>query len=686
MLSLLVAAFLAWVAVFTLYPWRASWTPRATGDLSAFVSNPGGATFHAARRSSNYDEKWDADTGGVVYCFVKNEQNKPDSLKALRINRTDISQVENIQWWRIWPEVLQPGEIGTVTIKSTGAPIAQGASIALELEMASGRVYSQGMQCLTPSLRIGNVLPSKDRKRLHVYLRNDGTAPVAITAIEINADRFEHGGAKDFSVAGGEALCRPGELRICTVDYPEPIRLLSPIALRVWGDAGGIPVSVGAGLRVTAPGFVLSTWSSDMPKDEAGMKYARELQIDATVNYTDWPKIRAMYERYNMTVLSSANSGNPKQPDIDKVREAVDKPFVYAWMVRDEPDLNGKASSLMREHNDQYWKSDPTHPTYLNLMTTAAFNEYGHIPDIACMDHYVMFAPNNIAWTSVFRHAEMEEALEFTVQLKENTEPRLMWAWCQLSKTGGWNGQPLPWGIDYQFWAHVMGGAKGILWFKYGPGYEKDYPEQIETARRLAEQIANIRTLCYYGESMDIVESENPRIIARALVGEHALVVIALNSDYTVSGWPWRPTYRQRPAESVLKIRKPSWIDSASAVSVTAKGFLPFECSVENAVVTLPLRLAADSGVYVIGLDDKEAPEAPIHPHIVSREKAGITLSWGVPWDNAGVAGYELQANGNAIAVTKAPIATITQAVDEKSIQIRARDASGNWSPFSQVE
>lgn len=683
---LLLTAFLLWVAVFTLYPWRSSWKFQKTGADTALVSNPGDATFHGAVRSHNYTEKWDVDTGGVVYYFVENEADAPDSVKSLRVNQTEISRVENIRWWRSWPEVLRPGEIGTVTIKSTGVPLERGADVTLEVEMASGRVYSQPVRCLTPALRIGNVLASKDRKRLFVYLRNDGTNPVDINAIDINTDHFEWGGTTPFSVAGGNAQCPPGELSICSVDFPEPIPLLTPIAVRVLGDAGGVPVGVGAGLRVTEPGFVLGTWSSDLPKDEEGMKYARELHLDATVNYTDWPKIEEMYRRFNIAALSSANSGEPKQPDIEKVKQAIGKPYVYAWMVRDEPDLNGKPSSLMQEHNDQYWKTDPSHPTYLNLMTTAAFNEFGHIPDIACMDHYVMFAPNNIAWTTVFRHAEMEEALEFTLQLKENTEPRLMWAWCQLAKTGGWNGQPHDWGVDYQFWAHVMGGAKGILWFKYGPGYEEDYPEQVEAARVLAEQIAHIRTLCYYGESMDLVESRNPRVIARALVSEKALVVVALNSDYTVSGWPWRPVYRQHPVETVLEIRIPSWIDASSVRSVTAEGFSPAQASVEGGILTLPLRLESRSGVYVVGLDDKEAPEAPVRPHVACREDSGVTLSWGVPWDNTGVSGYEVQADGSTIAETRAPICTIPADVAGKPVQIRARDASGNWSPSAQVE
>ena len=683
---LLFAAFLLWVAVFTLYPWRSSWIPRKTGVGTALVSNPEGATYHGAVRSQNYTEKWDIDTGGVVYCFVKNEGDAPDSVKSLRVNQEDISRAGNTRWWLSWPEVLRPGEIGTVTIKSTGAPLEQGAEVTLEIEMASGRVYSQAIRCITPSLRIGNVLASEDRKRLFVYLRNEGTGPVGITGIEINTERFEAVGAKAFSVVGGDTQCPPGELRICSIDFPEPFRPLSPLAVRVSGDVDGSPVSVGAGLRVTEPGFILGTWSSDMPKDEEGMKYARELQLDATVNYTDWPRIEEMYRRFNISVLSSAHSGEPKQPDIEKVKQAIDQPYVYAWMVRDEPDLNGKPSSLMQEHNDQYWKADPSHPTYLNLMTTAAFNEFGHIPDIACMDHYVMFAPNNIAWTTVFRHAEMEEALEFTLQLKENTEPRLMWAWCQLAKTGGWNGQPHPWGVDYQFWAHVMGGAKGILWFKYGPGYEEEYPEQVEAARRLAEQIAHIRTLCYYGESMDLVESGNPRVIARALVSEKAVVIVALNSDYTVSGWPWRPVYRQYPVETVLEVRIPSWIDASSVYTVTAEGFTPVQSSLESGVLTLPLRLESESGVYVVGLDDKEAPEAPVRPHVACRDDGGVTLSWGVPWDNTGVSGYEVQAAGRTIAETRPPICTIPNDAEGEPIQIRARDASGNWSPFAQVE
>lgn len=56
------------------------------------------------------------------------------------------------------------------------------------------------------------------------------------------------------------------------------------------------------------------------------------------------------------------------------------------------------------------------------MNTTRAFNTYGHLADIAGVDHYVMYAPDNIPNSGVTRIPRLEEALDFAESLKLGSE------------------------------------------------------------------------------------------------------------------------------------------------------------------------------------------------------------------------------------------------------------------------
>ena len=637
--------------------------------------------FHGAVRSALYREKWPEDNGGVVYCFVRNTGAAPDGVAELLLNGKAPGEWPKLSWWRVWPESLAPGETGCLTLKATGVPLAKGAGAELAVVMDSGARASVSFACDTPALRLANALPAPEPGALLLYLRNDGKTPAEVRRVLLNSREWAAGTDAGLSAAGGSFTVPPGGLRILELAHGDPLPPMAPLNLRVLADAGGSELRVGAGIRLTAAEFPIGTWSSNMIQSPEGQRHARRLGIDACVSYTDWPAQEAMFAQYHVRTLNicTRQAGDPpqKEPDTGQVGTRAGAAHVAAWMVRDEPDLHGIPAARMLDHALDYWRHDPDTPAYLNLMSMSGFNEYGPTADIACMDHYVMHAPNAIPRTGMTRHARMEEALEYTDQLKANTEPVRMWTWAQLAAPV-WGRQPDPWGVKHQFWSHVMGGAKGILWFKYGPDYERDHPEQIRAAEDIVRAFNTVRTLCFYGEPLDGLKSDDPEITGRLLVSRDAVVAVVLNNNYTTGLLPFRSNYALKSSSGTVSFSLPSWIPPEQAVTVTPAGFVPAEHGVDGDTVSLRVSMNGAARVFLIGKRDVQPPEAPARVVIAGRDDKGATLSWPVPRDNYGVAGYDILLNGEPVDTTPFPVYT---AAIPGAHTVRARDAAGNVSP-----
>ena len=644
--------------------------------------------YHGATRSLRYAEDWPEDTGGVLYFFVQNTGDTEDAVADIRVAETALDEYDAVHWWRPWPRRLAPGELGWVTVKSVGPPFEQGSRPDVEVVMTSGASFTFSVHCETPSLRLANVLPAPDYESLYLYLRNDGDTTLQLRHVAFNADRYDMDHPA-ITIAGDEPDMPPGALRILRLQLDRALPMLYPMAVRVCAFENDTPVWTGAGIRLTEANYTIGTWESGMPEREHGQRYARKLGIDACVATRDWELQRQMYEKYHIRTLAIANheAGDPpkQQPNLDMVRALRDSPHLAAWMVRDEPDLHSIPSERMHRHNNMYWDHDPNNPTYLNLMTTAGYNDYGHIPDIICMDHYVFFAPNNIPRTGVTRFAALKEALEFTDLLKENTEPVRMWVWPQLAAPV-WNRQPYPWGVNYQFWAHVKGGAKGLLWFKYGADYEthEEYAAPTAEAVRLVRQLNQIRSLCFYGEPHRIVESDNEHLLGRALVSKDAAVVIVLNNNYETGGVPFAAEYTLHPATGTVTVSMPHWIPVEQVLQITPDG--PEEVAYEKQDDTVHIRvdMHKDSRVFLVGRHDTSPPEQVTGFNLAAVEDTGAVLSWAVPFDNYGVKGYALYRDEESVAKVTSPIYTVPRAPEnEGNYTIRAYDAAGNYGPPS---
>ncbi len=644
--------------------------------------------YHGATRSLRYEEKWPEDNGGVLYFFIKNDGETEDAVADVRAAGKPLDAHENVHWWRQWPRRLAPGQVGWVTLKSVGAPFEQGADAEVDVVMASGKRISFTTRCETPPLRLGNALPAPDYQTLHLYVRNDGDKPLRLREIVFNADRYEIG-HRALTLVGDDPDMPPGALRILNLTLEQALPPLYPMAVRVCAMQGDTPVWTGAGIRLTEANYTIGTWESGMPEREEGQQFARKLGIDACVATRDWELQREMYRKYHIRTLAIGNHevGDPpkKQPNLDMVRALSDSPHLAAWMVRDEPDLHNIPAERMHRHNNIYWDTDANHPTYLNLMTTAGYNDYGHIPDIVCMDHYVFFAPNNIPRTGITRFAELEEALEFTDLLKENTEPVRMWVWPQLAAPV-WNRQPYPWGVNYQFWAHVKGGAKGLLWFKYGAGYEthEEYAAPTAEAEKLVRQFNLIRSLCFYGEPLRSVKSDNEHLLARALISEDALVVIVLNNNYETDGVPFAAEYALHPTAGSVTVPLPHWIAPEQVSRVTDEGIEPAAYQMEENGLRIPVEMHKESMVFLIGSQDTNPPAQVTGVTLAALDEKGAVLSWAMPFDNYGVKGYAVYRDSEKIADVRHPIYTATRDVSNAgNYTIRAYDGANNLGDAS---
>jgi len=639
-------------------------------------------SYHPATRSTFYKEDWPEDSGGVLYGFVKNNGTAADGLAALEINGNPAADYDGIRWWRAWPPTLQPGEVGWFSIKATDAPLAAGAEAKIAWASRLGWRTEATVRCAPVDLRIANVLPSPGMDQLLLYLRNDGSNTLTIASVAINASQWT-AASPELEAVGGSFEVPAGGLRILKLRPAASLRALAPLALRVQANAEAGPQTAAVGMRLVQPEFPIGTWSTDLPKEPEAMAFARKVGVDFAMTGLRWEQNAAMRAKFGIRTMHMPSVGDPKQPDVEVIKAQAANTDIAVWMVRDEPDLNGKPSRTMLEHNQEYWNYDAHHPTFLNLMTTAAFNEYGHIADIAGMDHYVMFAPNSIPWTGVTRSAAMEEAIEYTEQLKANTEPHRMWVWAQLA-AGVWNRQPLSWGVDYQFWAHVMTGAKGILWFKYGPGTENSYTPQYQEGERLAAQLNAVRTACFYGEPQKNLVSDNPKVIGRTLVSESSVVAIALNNDYEIGGLPVRPRYTQNSSEATLTIPVPAWVPVERVRQITSEGATPVAFENVEGGIQIKAALAEDSLVYLIGQGDTTAPTVPSGLNVAHDTPETVVLAWEASSDDTGTAGYTLYRDGEKVGDFRAPVVVMRgDAIQPGQYTVAAWDIEGNRSAAS---
>ncbi len=89
--------------------------------------------------------------------------------------------------------------------------------------------------------------------------------------------------------------------------------------------------------------------------------------------------------------------------------------------------------------------------------------------------------------------------------------------------------------------------------------------------------------------------------------------------------------------------------------------------------------------VAIFSTPDVTAPSTPANLSAAADSSTSVTVGWDASTDDRAVTGYEVWRDGVPVATTAAPGFTDTSVAPSTSYgyQVRARDATGNWSPAS---
>ena len=647
--------------------------------------------FNDATHSTVYSESGAVDDGGAIFVFVRNTGPSAESVTNLTVNGTNVASLANFKWWRVWPKVIAPGGIATVSAKVNSTPLREGDAVTLAVQAQSGASATAAATLATPPLRIGSVVPSQDRRTIYLLLRNLDTAALTVQQVWLNDDV-----TAQCTFVGGAGI-EAKRVGIVKVSFAQPQPLLTNFVVRVLAArAGGGTVSVAAPIRLIEPRFPLGHWYSSQYDSMQKLQFARQqhLEMVAGAPNSGSAMNNGARDYHIRSVPFAFIDGTNKAPDAAQVTPNVGNENILAWFLRDEPDINNVASADLVSHTETFQTLDPTHPVYANLASNRKGSEYGQFTDIVGVDHYAAFsAPNIIPGTWVTRKGQLEEALEYVDVLKRNTEPKLMWNWPQGVAVGTWGTQPRDWAIDLQFWMNVMGGSKGLFWFLNREEHVAGNETKFDAMRRCARRLAQVRNLLLYGETMDIVTvSAGAKVKARAIISEDAVVVPVINLDYAIGGLAFSPSYSISAETADVTVPVPAWLlPVAQVYEVGADGRVPAAFTQTGSNVTINVSLGNTyltcSKIFVIGRHDTNAPGAPDRFGIAEvQTNNAVVLSWREPWDNFGVQGYKVYRNGVLLGDVPAPLFITAPFTPEElaasQFGVRAYDSAGNLSPL----
>ena len=659
-----------------------------------------GSTFHDASWDSEFGDLEDTgspDEGGQLYLILKNTLGSDLAIDSVFVQNLNGENQEFDGWYN-WPDTMTSanGNLTTLFVKAINAPLAEGEDCRI-LVYAGGTAHTYDFNDLeTPALRLANYVPNYDRNALWLYLRNDGNAAVTLDSVYFNEVGIPLAGTGQIATIYGGSTIAPNETRMINIQAGLDLTDLTPYAIRLKYNGGDW---VSAGIRIVAPYFPIGSWhSSGMdPDKEYGRKRMRKVGVQTLHGPGNYQYISDSNQEYHIQVIREPGFGNPFDPTgaAAEVNSESQNEAILTWTVDDEPDLNGKSIDQQLIKAKTYRENDFNTPTHVNLAVQKKFQRYGWYTDIVSMDHYAApSAPNVIPFTYIpfiGRMSEVEEAYAYSHSLKLNTEPRRNWSWVQFAGSV-WDVQPEPISVNYQFWAHLAAGAKGMEWFVAQSGTIEEFPDQWKEGELLFKEFKQIRNACLYGEPSQIVSSSNSNVLTYALQGPEAIVVFAFNNSLEYGGNAGTGyTTDFSPQSYSLEVEVPSWFtyDDVYRVDTTGRRN-DFSVSGSGTVTISPNNAVNDRmHVFVFSKTDTEAPK-PLEGLNVSDyvDSINYTLSWKESFDNIGTAGYLVHYNGVQVADVKPPIFE----VDSQSIacsgyyRITPYDNAGNLGLADSVQ
>jgi hypothetical protein len=643
------------------------------------------------------------DLGGFITCFVKNNATAVDSIKKVSISKNGI--YDSTFMTMHWPLALNPngvaGDIAAVLLKGMNSPFKDNDTVLIEIENSTGAICSTSFINKHYPVRIANIMPSLDKKSLYLYFRNDGLTNYTVNEILLNDDLFLATSPNLVSISGGFVI-PPNQILILKLNYSTAFSELTPLHLRVKFSAPSIPsFYVSTFQRFLSSTFSIGTWNSPLYDDvnKYGRKLIRQLAITSVLGPGDYSKMQTAYNQYHFKTVHEPDFYNSGVFDVNKggqfVAQKANDEFIHYWNVGDEPDLNNKPAQEEMEQNWAYWKNDPNTPSYINLAVQKKFQQYGFFPDVVSMDHYTDDgAPNVIPLSWITREGSVREAIEYTDQLKFNTEPKRMYSWSQLAGSVWGSLQAEDYIVNFQFWSHVSSGAKGIHYFVAQPGTKANYPQQWNEAIHSTKQLNTIKNLCLFGESWNGVKVNSGAVVARALISEDAMVVVLKNNsiDYTLTNifaHDWASSIS--PVAFDIEFTIPTWVSLDQFYEATSEGKKGITglTPISGRTYRIVGNIYGKSLTFVMGKNDNQAPATPTglnFADVISPNK--FTLSWSEPQDNFGVKGYYIKADNIIVDTVRFPIWDTENAPNACSIgywSVAAFDDAGNVSQFITI-
>lgn len=645
------------------------------------------------------------DNGGLITFFVHNDNvSQPDSLAEVKVSWNGV-YASAYQWW--WPRVIAPDGWCAVQLKGLTTPFSNRDTVLLEITTTGGHTASQVYVNKSYKVHLANLIPSQDRSYLYVYIRNDDTISWSPSAFRLNGMQHTVGASGNTLTVTALNNWQPvpaSSVAIYKIQFTAPLPELTPLLISVTGNTGsGSTQTLSSFQRLVNAEFTTGTWNSSLfnSNKEEGRKLLRQLPVNSVFGPGNFTLIDSAYSEYKMSVVYEPSFDSAGEfsynTGLQNVLQRQHEQALHYWNVDDEPDLNGKYVNEEILKNAAYWMGDTTTPSFVNLCVQKKYQRYGFFSDVVSMDHYSDDGPPNVIpfpwWYT--NSGSVREALEYTDQLKYNTEPKRMVTWCQLAaNTWGTDHQAEDFIINFQFWAHIAGGAKGIYYFVATPETKEDYPTQWAEAIHSTQQLNTIKNLCLYGEPQNNVLRSDSAIITRALVGEDALVIVVLNNSiqYTpvnVFSHDWLPDIS--PVAYTIDIEVPAWIaiDQIYEATTTGKNTSVSITHLGGHSYRLSSTINSFSQTFVIGKNDAIAPQQPsglIWADVVSPNN--LTLSWKEPFDNFGIKGYYIKNGNTVIDSTRSPLwetAGRFTACNLSTIAVSAYDDSGNESPAATI-
>lgn len=626
------------------------------------------------------------DNGGMILGVFRNTSPGMIDTRDLvaEVNGSEASSYSNIPWYRFWPREVEPGGTFSLEIKSMDAPVQESLAVNLEILEGTTSLWQENVTPAASPIRIGHIVPTIDREKILVFVRNQNES-VGYTLEDI----AWNGTQKDVSESSptGDEL-PAGGMMILEIQASSLQVDLKPVHLELdFIETGGSATElVQAVMRITEPVFHLGTWSGSIFQETDTVRNARDL-MGHSVAVSSYNRRSTYINGTGHNLRSIVNERVDNSLDPTDVIEGSQNPGLYGWALKDEPDLTGPNAATIATWNEVYWDHSPEKPTLVTLAAMRAFQRYGALVDHPIMDHYAQFAP--LVYGGPGTTYSIRNTYEYTKALKLTNEPRRIWIWPQGVAPGTWGNQPTEWALDVQFWNHVAGGAKSLLWFKAVPGELEDFPGRRARMVNLVEQLKHVRDFVLFADTLENVTTTDSDALAVSVIGLDHMLVIVTNLSGTYTSFFGTVSFSDVTTD--ISVEVPHWIDPGVVREVHAGGFVntslanDFSGGVLN-VDNIVLNQANPMRVFLLGPPDNEDPAPPQGFRVAEWNDGNLaTVSWKEATDNLGVVSYEIRdGDDSLIATVPNPVAQIVVPEEGMHLTVTAVDGSGNRSEPSE--